>query len=107
MSETIAVIATGGKQTLVRPGHAVRVERIEGEPSSPVTFSDVLLVAEGDTVTIGRPTIQGASVTGTIVKHGRHKKVVGVKFKPKKRYRKKFGHRQWYTEVHIREIAIS
>jgi len=104
MSETLAVVATGGKQVLVRPGDTIRVEKLEGEPKTPVTFDQVLLIAQGEDVRVGQPTVQGAVVTGTIVKHGRHKKVVGVKFKPKKRYRRKFGHRQHYTEVRIDEI---
>lgn len=104
MSETCAVIATGGKQVLVRPGATIRVETLDGEPASPVTFNEVLLVTNGDDVLVGAPTVSGASVTGTILRHGRHDKVVGVKFKAKKRYRRKFGHRQHYTEVKITTI---
>lgn len=104
MSEMAAVIGTGGKQYLVRPGDTVRVEKIDGEPASPVTFTDVLLLTGGEETKVGQPTVPGTSVTGTIVKHGRHRKVVGVKFKAKKRYRRKFGHRQHYTEVRIEEI---
>lgn len=104
MGEPFAVISTGGKQYLVRSGQTIRVEKLSGEPSSPVTFSDVLLVVNDNDVRLGTPHVPGASVTGTIVKHGRHKKVIGIKFKPKKRYRKKFGHRQHFTEVRIVEI---
>lgn len=104
MSDAFAVIATGGKQVLVRPGATIRIETIDGEPASPVTFNEVLLVTNGDDVSVGAPKVLGASVTGTIVGHGRHKKVVGVKFKAKKRYRRKFGHRQHYTEVKITGI---
>lgn len=103
-SRIIAVIATGGKQVLVRPGDTIRIEKISGELTSAVTFNEVLLVANGDDVRIGAPVVSGATVTATIVGHGRHKKVVGVKFKAKKRYRRKFGHRQHYTEVKIQEI---
>lgn len=101
---TIAIIATGGKQVLVQPGKTIRVEQLAGEPNSPVTFTEVLLVVRGDEVALGTPTVPGASVTGTVMAHGRHKKVIGVKFKAKKRYRRKFGHRQHYTEVRINEI---
>lgn len=104
MSDTLAVIATGGKQYLVRPGDRIRVETLDGEPNASVTFSDVLLTAQGDTVRVGTPRVDDARVTGTILGHGRHKKVIGVKFKAKKRYRKKFGHRQWYTGVQITTI---
>lgn len=103
-SRTIAIIATGGKQVLVRPGQTIRVEKLSGDPASPVSFPEVLLVAKGEDVRVGTPTVSGATVTGTIVEHGRHKKVVGVKFKAKKRYRRKFGHRQHYTEVRIGAI---
>lgn len=104
MHETLAVIATGGKQVLVRPRTTIRVEKLDGEPASPVTFSEVLLVAIGDAVRVGTPTVSGATVTGRIIAHGRHKKVIGIKFKAKKRYRKKFGHRQHFTEVAIETI---
>lgn len=106
MSDTFAVIATGGKQVLVRPGQTIRIETLPGEPASTVTFKEVLLVASGESVSVGKPTVSGATVAGTIVAHGRHKKVVGVKFKAKKRYRRKFGHRQHYTEVTINEIKL-
>lgn len=105
MAETFAVIATGGKQLLVRPGDTVRIEKLPGDPASPVTFSAVLLVVNGENVRVGNPTVAGVSVTGTVVSQGRHKKVVGVKFKPKKRYRRKFGHRQHFTEVRIDTIS--
>lgn len=104
MSETLAVIATGGKQVLVRPGATIRVEKLQGEPPVPVTFSDVLLIASGEDVRVGTPTVSGATVTGRIIAHGRHDKVIGIKFKAKKRYRKKFGHRQHFTEVAIETI---
>ena len=104
MTDVFAVIATGGKQVLVRPGDTIRVEKLDGEPSATVTFPEVLLLTSGDDVRVGQPTVPGASVTGTIVKQSRHKKVIGIKFKAKKRYRKKFGHRQRYTEVKIEEI---
>lgn len=105
MPDTFAVITTGGKQVLVRPGQTIRVESLPGEPSSSVQFSDVLLVANDEGVRVGTPTVSGATVTGTLLAHGRHKKVVGVKFKAKKRYRRKFGHRQRFTEVRINTIT--
>ncbi len=104
MSEQLAVIATGGKQYLVRPGETIKVETLTGEPNASVTFGDVLLTANGNDVRVGTPTVAGATVTGTILSHGRHDKVIGIKFKAKKRYRKKFGHRQHYTEIKI--VAI-
>ena len=104
MNEERAVIATGGKQYLVQPEAVIRIEKLPGEAGESVTFQEVLLVAKGEHVALGRPTVAGASVTGVIVKHGRAKKVVGVKFNPKKRYKRTFGHRQHFTEVKISEI---
>ncbi len=106
MSVTLAVIATGGKQYLVRPGDVVRVEKLAGDEGAPVTFSDVLLVVNGTDVAIGTPTVPRAAVRGSIVKHGRADKVVGVKFKAKKRYKRTFGHRQHFTEVRIDTIQV-
>jgi large subunit ribosomal protein L21 len=105
MSEILAVIATGGKQYLVRPGQSIRVETLDGEANAPVNFPEVLMVANGDDVRVGTPTVPGVMVTGTVVKQGRHDKVIGVKFKAKKRYRRKFGHRQHFTEIKIQEIT--
>lgn len=103
----IAVIKTGGKQYLVAEGDVVAVEKIDGAPETTVTFDEVLLVAEeGETpsVTLGSPTVDGATVEGTIVDQTRAKKVSGVKYKPKKRYRIFFGHRQPLTMVKITKI---
>lgn len=104
MHEPLAVIATGGKQYLVRPEDIVRIEKIGGNEGESVTFSEVLLVVGGEQVSVGQPTVAGAIVKASIVKHGRAKKVVGVKFKPKKRQKKTFGHRQHYTAVKIEQI---
>lgn len=101
MGESFAVIATGGKQYLVRPGDRIRIEKLTGAPESRVTFDQVLLVVHGEKVDVGTPTVPGVTIEGVIVRQGRHKKVVGVKMKSKKRYRKKFGHRQHFTEVRI------
>jgi len=105
MSDTFAVIATGGKQTLVHTGETIRVESLPGDPGMPVTFTEVIVVTRDAETRIGQPTVAAATVQGIIVRHGRHKKVTGVKFKAKKRYRKKFGHRQHFTEVRIKEIV--
>lgn len=104
MNQILAVIATGGKQYLVRPGDIVRVEKLGGNAGEPVTFSDVLLVVDGEQVSIGQPTVAGVSVRASIVEHGRSEKVVGVKFRPKKRQKSTFGHRQHYTAVKIEQI---
>ena len=101
----IAVIATGGKQYLVREGDKVKVEKLEGEAGTALKF-DTLLVADeqGGEVAVGQPTVKGASVSAEIVRHGRGKKVMVVKFKSKVRYQRRNGHRQHFTEIVIKEI---
>jgi large subunit ribosomal protein L21 len=105
MEQELAVIATGGKQYLVKPGEVVRIEKLSGDGDAPVSFSDVLLVVRGQNVQVGTPTVSGVTVRGSIVKQGRADKVVGVKFKPKKRQKMAFGHRQHFTEVKIDSIG--
>lgn len=104
MNTELAVIATGGKQYVVRAGEVVKVEKLPGNAGDPVTFSDVLLVVKGESVSVGSPLVPGAAVRGNIVEQGRADKVVGVKFRPKKRYKRTFGHRQHFTAVRIEDI---
>ncbi|MGH7409270.1 MAG: 50S ribosomal protein L21 [Candidatus Methylomirabilales bacterium] len=100
-----AVLETGGKQYRVSPGDVLKVERLGGEPGSPVRFDRVLLVADGDRVMVGTPTVAGASVAGEVVGHGRGRKVIVFKFKRRKKYRRTQGHRQAQTTVRITEIS--
>ncbi len=100
-----AVLETGGKQYRVSPGDLLKVERLGGEPGSPVSFDRILLVAEGDRVTVGTPTVAGASVTGEVVLQGRARKVIVFKFKRRKKYRRTRGHRQAQTTVRITAIS--
>lgn len=100
-----AVIVTGGHQYRVMQGEVLRVEKLEAEPESQVTFDQVLLVGEGESVTVGAPTIAGASVTAKVRAHGRADKVRIVKFRRRKHFRKQMGHRQHYTEIEITGIA--
>lgn len=99
----ISVIQTGGKQYLVKTGDIVSIEKREGESGKPVTFDAVLLTASDDSanVEIGAPTVNGATVLGTIVEQGRSDKIRVTKFKRKVRYRRIHGHRQHYTKVAI------
>src|SRR5579875_1388357 len=97
-----AVILTGGRQYRVMAGEVLRVEKVEAD--SQVTFDKVLLVGEGDTVTVGTPHVAGASVAARVRGHGRHDKVRIVKFRRRKHHRKQMGHRQHYTEVEITSI---
>lgn len=100
-----AVIKTGGKQYRVAPGAKIKVERLAGEVGSDVVLDQVLMVADGDKVTIGAPVVQGASVKATVLSHGRHDKVMIFKMRRRKHYRKTQGHRQDYTEIQIEKIA--
>ena len=100
----LAVIKTGGKQYLVKKGDKVKIEKIEGKEESAVKFSEVLFVGDDKAVKVGNPLVKGAVVEGKILKQGKAKKVWGIKHKPKKRYKVKFGHRQWLTEVEITGI---
>lgn len=98
-----AIIETGGKQLKVEQGQEVYIEKIEGDVDEVVTFDKVLLVGGEDTK-VGAPYVEGATVTAKIVKHDRAKKITVFKYKPKKTYRRKQGHRQPYTKVVIEGI---
>jgi large subunit ribosomal protein L21 len=99
-----AIIATGGKQYRVSEGDKVRVERLDAEVGSQVEFDQVLMVG-GDSAKIGNPTVEGAKVTGEVTAQAKAKKVIVYKYKHKKGYHKKNGHRQYYTEVEIKSIV--
>lgn len=99
-----AIIRTGNKQYIVAEGDRVKVDKITSEVDTKVTFSDVLLTATDKTVTVGTPVVEKATVEAKVISQARHKKVVGVKMKSKKRNRKYFGHKQPYTEVEITGI---
>jgi len=100
-----AIIRTGGKQYRAEPGGLIDVERLDAEAGGDIELTDVLLVADGDTVTIGSPTVAGAKVVAEVVSQGRGKKIIVFKYKPKVRYRKKTGHRQHFTRLRVREIV--
>lgn len=99
-----AVVRTGGKQYRVEEGRAVKVEHLPGEVGDVVQLGDVLLMDDGDGITVGAPTISGARVLGTIAEQGRTPKVIVFRYKAKTRYRKKTGHRQHFTRVVIDDI---
>ncbi len=98
-----AVITTGGKQYKVSEGDAIYVEKLNVNEGEKVTFDQVVMIG-GDSVKIGTPTVDGASVTGTVEKQGRDKKITIFRYKPKKGSRSKKGHRQPYTKVVIDSI---
>jgi large subunit ribosomal protein L21 len=99
-----AVIRTGGKQYRVSAGETLRVEKLPGDVGATITFGEVLLLG-GDSFKVGLPLVSGASVTGTIVAQDRAKKIIVFKMRRRKNYRRKNGHRQWYTEVKITGIT--
>ena len=101
-----AIIKTGGKQFRVEPGQRIRIPSLEAEPGAKVTFEDVLLGSTEGNVRVGGPTLAGAKVTGEILRHGKDDKIVVFKFKRRKNYAKKQGHRQKYTEVKIADIKL-
>ncbi len=100
-----AIIRTGGKQYQVAAGDTLKVEKIQGEVGDTIEINDVLLVADGDNVTIGQPLVDGASVTAKIAEQGRSKKILVFKKKKRKGYQVKNGHRQQYTALTIEEVA--
>ena len=102
--EIYAVVETGGKQYKVTPGQAIDVERLDVVESNTVELDRVLFIADGDKVTVGTPTIEGAKVIATSQGNGKSKKIIVFKYKPKVRYRKKTGHRQLYTKLLIDKI---
>ena len=99
-----AVIKTGGKQYRVQEGDVIYVEKLNAEVDSSVKF-DVLLMGEGNDVTVGTPVVEGASVEGRVLAQDKAKKIVVFKYKSKKTYRKTNGHRQPFTKVEIKKIS--
>ena len=100
-----AVIKTGGKQYKVAEGQKLKIEKLTAEESQEVVFDEVLMVAQDEKVTVGQPKVEGAKVTAKITKNGRARKIIILKYRPKKRYKKKQGHRQHYTEIQITKIS--
>ncbi|ODS23139.1 50S ribosomal protein L21 [Candidatus Endobugula sertula] len=102
-----AVIKSGGKQYRVTEGEVLRLEKIEAATGDTIQFGEVLLVIDGDHVAIGTPIVDEAAVSAEVLGHGRSEKVRIIKFRRRKHSMKRQGHRQWYTDVKITDIAIS
>ncbi len=100
-----AVIKTGGKQYRVSAGETLKIESVAGDVGSAIVLDKVLMVGNGDKVTVGKPLLSGASVKATIVSHGRGDKIKIFKMKRRKHYQKHQGHRQNYTEIRIDGIS--
>jgi len=99
-----AVIKTGGKQYKVSEGQTLKVEKIAADEGASIDIDQVLMVVDGDKVSVGSPLVEGGKVTATVKSHGRGKKVEIIKFRRRKHHRKQMGHRQSYTELQITGI---
>ncbi|MCB1647312.1 MAG: 50S ribosomal protein L21 [Pseudomonadales bacterium] len=100
-----AVIKSGGKQHRVEPGEVLRLEKLNAEAGDTVNFEEVMLIGDDANVKIGEPLVEGGKVTAEVVGHGRGKKVTIIKMRRRKHYRRQGGHRQWFTEVKIKDIV--
>lgn len=103
---TYAIIRTAGFQFRVEPGKTIRIPTLEADVGAAVTFDEVLLGSDGSNVHVGAPLVKGASVAGEVVRHGKADKIIVFKFKRRKNYSRKQGHRQKFTEVKINDITL-
>ncbi len=101
-----AVIKTGGKQYKAAPGDVLRVEHIDAEPGSSISLDQVLMIADGEKVSVGNPLVAGSKVQAEVLKHGRGDKIRVIKFRRRKNSRTTQGHRQNYTELKITDISV-
>ena len=100
----LAIIKTGGKQYIVKPGDKIKVEKLDKKEGEEFSFSDVLLVEKNRKIEIGNPLVKDAKVEAKVLSHGKGDKIIIYKYKPKKRESRKIGHRQPYTEIEITGI---
>ena len=101
-----AVFRTGGKQFRVEPGSKLRIPTLEAEEGSTVSFDDVLIASDGKAVSVGEPSVAGASVKAEVLRHGKDRKIIVFKRKRRKGYRRKQGHRQGFTEIRVDKIVL-
>ena len=101
----LAIIKTGGKQYIVQPGDKLKVEKLDAEEGKEITLGEVLLRNDGKKTDVGAPIIKDAKVVAKVLSHGKGKKLIIFKYKPKKRYKRKIGHRQLFTEIEIVNIS--
>lgn len=101
-----AILENGGKQYRVSEGDVVFLEKVQAEPGQTVSFSEVLAVGAEDKLHLGKPYVENASVTAKVISHGKAKKIIVFKYKAKKNYRRKQGHRQPFTKVTIDKINL-
>lgn len=108
---TYAIIKTGGKQYKVKVGDIIKVEKIQANENQEIIFDDVLLIFDEKNgavkdIKIGKPFVKDAKIKAKVLEQGRDKKITVIKYKPKIRYKKKYGHRQPYTKIEILEIIV-
>ncbi|MCX8073109.1 MAG: 50S ribosomal protein L21 [Candidatus Binatia bacterium] len=101
-----AVIRTGGKQYRVTPGEVLRIEKVEAEPGSSIEFSEVLVASDASGLKVGQPMVPGAKVIARVVRQGKAKKILVFKKKRRKNYRRRYGHRQPFTEIRVTSIQV-
>lgn len=101
-----AILENGGKQYRVSEGDVVFLEKVKAEPGQTVNFNEVLVVGLDDKVMVGKPYVENASITAKVIGHGKAKKIIVFKYKAKKNYRRKQGHRQPFTKVSIDKISV-
>ena len=101
-----AIIVTGGKQYNVSEGDTLFIEKLDVNAGDSVVFDEVLAIVDGENTKFGTPVVEGAKVDASVVKNGKGKKIIVFKYKPKKNYRRKQGHRQPYTKVTIGKISV-
>jgi len=102
-----AIVGSGGRQYRAEVGHSFTVEKLPSEVGDQIEFGNVFLLSDGDDVKVGQPTIEGAVVKATVVEQYRGKKIFVWKYKPSSRYRRRKGHRQYYTRLRVDEIVVS
>jgi large subunit ribosomal protein L21 len=100
------IVEAGGKQVRVTPAESVQIPKVQGEPGDKIELSTVLMCRDGDTLYLGTPYVEGAVVRAAIISHERGPKIRGMKFKRRKKYRRRWGHRQDYTVIQIEEVSI-
>ena len=101
-----AVLVTGGKQYRVQEGDVIYVEKLDGEIESTVEIDNILVVSKDEGLTVGKPVVEGAKVVAKVLAQGKAKKIIVFKYKRKKDYRRKQGHRQPYTKLQIEKINV-
>ena len=99
-----AIIQTGGKQYKVTEGSVLKVEKLNAQPGDRLTLDQVLMISDGDNVKVGNPVVPNAQVTAVVLEQGKGKKIVVFKYKRRKNYRRKQGHRQPYTKIKVEKI---